>query len=353
MLTSQQHNALKILKEKIQNKTPITVLQGAAGSGKSFTLSYLIEELNYQSSEVHFCAFTGVAAKLLIDKGLQASTIHKLIYEPIVHRGICIGFRKKTRDLLSHIKLIVVDEYSMVGQELLDDLSSYEIQILLVGDPYQLPPISTPNKFYGYYDVILTQIHRQALESPILWAATQIRNGELLKEGTYGDILFVGRKHQLKEEWLRKDVQFLCGTNTTRKKLNLDISGSVELEKGEKVMFLKNDWSNFIINGSLGKVLDIRKNFDKYKLKVRVDDDLFENYAVYFEPESVPKRFPKQMKNIVTKGYAITTHKSQGSTIFDSMVIIDESFCFKGDESKWLYTAVSRSAGVKPVALLR
>ena len=350
MLTDEQNNAMITLKNRIKNKEPISILQGYAGTGKSFTLSYLIQELGYSNHSVAFCAFTGAAAKILMDNGLNASTIHRLIYKPIFRNNICIGFRKKHRSELYSLRLIVVDEYSMVSQSILDDLQSFGVPLLLVGDSFQLPPIGKPNQYYNEYNAFLHTVQRQALNSPLLWAATKIREGEILKEGNYDNKLLVGRKHQLDENWLRSDVQFICGTNATRHNLNTKISGSASPQKGDKIIFLRNHFDQGIVNGSITVIDEIYTYYSRYYLDFFYEGIPYKDYISYYQ--NIPKK-TKYFINTFDKGYAITCHKAQGATIFDPMCIIDESYYFKPNSSKWLYTALTRGTGKKPVALLR
>lgn len=349
-LTDEQNTALKLLKNRILNREPISILQGYAGTGKSTTLKFLIGELGYNEGRVHFCAYTGTAAKVLMDSGLNASTIHRLIYKPIIEYGVCVGFIRKAPWELQHLKLIVIDEYSMLPQDILDDLMSYDIPMLLVGDPAQLPPIGEPNEYIGGYHAILKTVHRQALNSPILWAATEIRNGGIVKEGNYGDILFVGRKNQLNEEWVRKDVQFLVGINITRNSLNVQISGSADPMDGDKIIFLKNDWNMNIVNGSITDIQKIKSKWDYYNLEFYFDEVLVRDYKAYYK--EMPKKRVK-VTNFFDKAYAITVHKSQGQTLDCPIVIIDESYYFREYASNWIYTAITRSSGKKPVAWLR
>ena len=357
-LTDEQYGALKVLKDRIQSGELVSILQGPAGSGKSFTLKCLLEELGYAEDEAYFTAFTGNAAKLLMDNGLNASTIHKLIYKPIVSHGRIIGFAKKPERELRGLKLIIVDEFSMVSEELMKDLLSYKIPLLLVGDHYQLPPIGKPNEFTNQCHARLETVMRQALESSVLWAATRIRKGEIVKEGIHGEgnnALFVGRKHQLDENWLRKDVQFLVGLNQTRVKLNNQISGSALPQVGDKIIFLKNDWESFIVNGSITTLENFTENWrNKYHIAFHYDGMDYERYFAYYQEEPKNHRRTKRdPRNVFDKAFAITTHKAQGSTINAPMCIVDESGVFRQYAKNWQYTALTRSTGNYPVAFLR
>ena len=347
-LTPKQNAALKILKKNILDGERITVLQGYAGTGKSTVLSFLMEELDYESEQVVFCCFTGSATRLLQRKGLNAQTIHSLIYEPIVKRGVCIGFRKRPWMELSHLALIVVDEFSMVSDELMTDLQSFGIPLLLVGDQAQLSAIGAANKYINYYDAHLDEVMRQALDNPILWAATKLRQGEILKEGTYGDILFVGRQLQVQEEWKRKDVQFITGTNATRNKINLEINGSPNIGLNDKIIFLKNDWDEGVINGTISNIKFFRKGAKAYILDFVDEMGIAHNeYIAYFQQP------PTQRDQYFDWAYCLTSTKSQGQTFDCPGVIIDDFYVFREDKIKHQYVALTRFTGNYPVAFLR
>ena len=83
-------------------------------------------------------------------------------------------------------RLIVLDEVSMVGEEMARDLMSFGKPILVLGDPGQLPPIKGEGAFTSDApDVMLTEIHRQAAESAIIRLATMARQGEPIGFGEY------------------------------------------------------------------------------------------------------------------------------------------------------------------------
>ena len=110
------------------------ILTGWAGTGKSFTISRIVEKLGIHSDEVKFVSFTGMAASVLSKNGNPATTIHKLIYNPMPLKNGGVKFELK-EDLGAGIKLIIVDEFSTVGNKLMEDLEEFNIPIMLVGDP--------------------------------------------------------------------------------------------------------------------------------------------------------------------------------------------------------------------------
>lgn len=352
MLTKEQEQAIKILQDRIKNKEKISILQGPAGSGKSYTLRYLMDYLGYPPEKVAFAAFTGTAAKILINQGLNASTIHRLIYNPIMRHGRCVGFRKKLKMDLEHLRLIVVDEFSMVSQILLNDLMSYGIPIILVGDQYQLPPIGEPNKFIHEAHAILTEPMRQALDNPILWAANEVRLQRNLSFGVHGDEktkILVTSKSELNQDWLRDDVRIITGLNKTRNSINLQMSGSPYPLSGHKIIFLKNDWEQFITNGSIATITNLQqKGFTSYKMDfVTEEGDFYEEYIADFQKQLKP------INQYFDWAYAITCHKAQGSTIVERGLIFDESYAFGQDKYRWIYTAISRFTGDNNLVILK
>lgn len=343
-LTKEQEQAVKILKYRLENNEKVSVLQGPAGSGKSYLLSFLIQYHGYQENEVAFATFTGTAAKILMGQGLNASTIHKLIYNPIMRDGECIGFGKKTLEELAHLKLIVVDEFSMVSQVLLKDLMSYKIPLILVGDQYQLPPIGEPNRFIQQSDAVLTEPMRQALDNPILWAANEVRLQKNLSYGVHGNDqtkILVTSKHQLDSDWLRDDVRIITGLNKTRQSINLQMAGTTVPLSGHKIIFLKNDWNNFITNGTMATIKNL-KPFGAFGYKLdfeTTEEDHYYDYHAEFQKQSKP------MYQFFDFSYAITCHKAQGATYDSPGLIFDESYVFGQDKYRWLYTAISRFTG--------
>lgn len=349
MLNPQQEKAVEILYNRITRREPVSVLQGYAGTGKSYLIRYLQQELGLNNSNSHFCAFTGTASKLLMQKNLSASTIHSLIYKPIMDRGELIGFERVSYEDLQYIKVLFIDEYSMVPQPILDDLKYYGIPLVLIGDNFQLPAIGEPNEYMNTAHASLTEVVRQALDNPVLWAATKVRQEEQLVNGTYGDILFIGRRINADPSWFRKDVSILTGTNKTRSEINLQIANSSIPSRGDKIIFLKNDWQNGITNGTIVYILNIRKVFGKnYAIDFITDNGkILKNYRADFQVQSNPKN------QFFDFAYAISVHKAQGQTIDTKGIIIDESRVFGEDKNRHLYTALTRFTGNHGLALLR
>src|SRR5256884_8746232 len=157
--------------------TPQTFrLFGYAGTGKTTLARHIAEAVD---GKVLFAAFTGKAALVMRSKGCQgASTIHSLIYRTRESGEEVPNFELWDDAPASKAKLIVIDECSMVDAELGRDLMSFECPLLVLGDPAQLPPIQGGGFFTeSEPDAMLTEVHRQAQNDPIVRMPMDIREG--------------------------------------------------------------------------------------------------------------------------------------------------------------------------------
>ena len=152
-LTSDQAEAAALIEEWFFHlNTQIFVLCGYAGTGKTFLVDYIVRKLGLVPGEsAVFVAPTGKAASVLIRAGVPAGTVHSLIYTreediEVDENGEVISERflrfVKKEKIDSDIRLIVLDETSMVSDEVLRDLLSFGVRCLCCGDPAQLPPVT-------------------------------------------------------------------------------------------------------------------------------------------------------------------------------------------------------------------
>lgn len=357
-------------------------ISGAAGTGKTTLIKYFIERLGLSHKEVLFVAFMGKAATQMARNGLPARTIHSAIYdyEKVIDRDkdgkiifknngkpkMISKFIKKD-ELPKKIKLIVVDEGSMVDKKTAEDLLSYEIPVIVLGDLNQLPPVFGNPYFLTKPDIVLHQIMRQAENNPIIWLSQEVLSGNKLKIGVYGNSAVI-TKSDISEFYFRDANIILTGTNRLRYNINNYCREEIKQIKrleyphiGEKVICRKNNWDKcidnnlYMTNGTTGFVeyiyrdsfngktmtMDFRPDFSKKSFK-NVTFDYKHMYEIPGQ-ESTEDQFTSFFNDKMEYAYAITTHSSQGSQ-WDRVLYLSENFMRSNEDRKKLeYTAITRA----------
>ena len=363
----QQDAALKAVARWLKAGRPqIFRLFGYAGTGKTTLARHFAEHVDGQ---VQFAAFTGKAAQVLRARGaVNARTIHSLIYRPRGEEAVEDEATGKTsmsptfalnrQSPVARAALIIIDECSMVDEALGRDLMSFGTPILVLGDPGQLPPISGGGFFTDHEpDVLLTEIHRQARDNPIIRLALDVREGREFMKGDYGTARVIGKEEVDRDMVLAAD-QVLVGTNRTRRRYNhrlRELKGFDQRypQAGDKLVCLRNDPSKGLLNGSLWKVMSAAKETVKPGINLLVspeEDDPDRGVAkikllkaAFEEPDTeIPWQTKKRFDDF-DYGYALTVHKAQGSQ-WNEVVLFDESWAFRDTRQRWLYTAITRAA---------
>ena len=341
-------------------------LFGYAGTGKTTLARHLAEGVE---GDVLFAAFTGKAAQVLRSRGAaKASTIHSLIYRPkgeetiedeeTGKKEVLPMFSLNRQSPLSKASLIIIDECSMVDEALGRDLLSFGTPVLVLGDPGQLPPVSGGGFFTEHEpDVLLEEIHRQALDNPIVELARQVRMGNGVMIGDYGETAKVIQKSEVSPELVLKADQVLVGTNRTRRRYNQRLRELKGFEgplpaAGDKLVCLRNDPQKGLLNGSLWQVTSAARTVKpSMNILIRSEDEGIERYSakvkllksVFEDPEAEVPWQIKRRHDDFDYGYALTVHKAQGSQ-WNEVVLFDESYAFREHRDRWLYTAVTRAA---------
>jgi exodeoxyribonuclease-5 len=406
MWTAEQERALDATGRWIKDPgdKKIWRLFGYAGVGKTTLAKHLAEGVD---GKVLFAAFTGKAASVLAAKGCpNASTIHSLIYKP--KQASAERLRQLESDYVAYLKfleedrgiksederkrnpraielkrllederhnvsrpmfdlnvdselrqasLLVVDECSMVDERMAEDLLWFGCPILVLGDPAQLPPVAGSGYFTDAEpDVLLTEVHRQAQESPILRLATEVRQGKNLGLHDMCDVpgLTILHKRELGE---RRDLmmdadQILVGRNKTRFSWNRrlrELHGITEPLPivGDRLVCLRNNHDLGLLNGTIHMVRDqgvreagqVTMTIEPEEGGRRVPVTAHECHFLGEKPHWTERKDAEEFDY----GYAITVHKSQGSQ-WDNVTLMDESWCFRQDAQRWLYTGITRAA---------
>ncbi len=357
----QQDSALRAIRHWHRHRTsPLFYLAGYAGTGKTTLAKQIAQDT---PGDVIFCAFTGKAALVLQRKGCEgARTIHSLIYRPVEVADGPPTFEINEHSDGEKASLIIVDECSMVDEELGRDLLALGTPILVLGDPAQLPPV----KGIGYFtrndpDFTLTEIHRQAADNPIIHMSMMVRNGKPLRPGRYGESEVIARGAQLDADRVMAADQMLVGRNVTRMRYNArfrELRGTTSPMPiaGDKLVCLKNNKDKGLLNGGLWKAQKLL-NARGTSIRITLETDDGEGEQTV----SVPTEFftgkeadlawsTRKHSDEFTFGYALTVHKSQGSQ-WNDVVVFDESQFFREHQAKHLYTAITRAAEKVTVVL--
>ena len=405
-LTRKQEEALKLAVARYNLGMPYTVITGYAGAGKSTLVRFIIDALNLDEDDVAYIAYTGKAANVLKNKGCKnATTAHRLLY--YCHRDKEGKLICKPRDRLAQdYKLIVVDEVSMLPEELWYLLLKHGIHVLAMGDPGQLPPPKgKPAPALENPHIFLDEIMRQAQESAIIRLSMLIREGKDFRQfpTVSGEVRIVSHKWQFpdEEQALLQASQVICGTNAERNRINkvirsLQGRGS-EPEIGDKIIGLDNHWEIFsengdaLTNGAIGEIDDFKKTIQTYPNNVkwksfpetplmwtnmRLEDDMFmqlpidytclttgepllnvkqESQIVAYQTSLIKKAIGNPSYNLMyymkelplhfNYGYAITCWKAQGSE-YPFVLGYDCTWLKRSDPEqyiKYLYTLVTRA----------
>lgn len=379
-------------------------LGGYAGTGKTTVVSILREKLPV-NLRVAYCAYTGKATsvlrgKLLKSKSLYSSdnisTIHSLIYDPIMKDEEIIGWSKKSN---IDFDLIIVDECSMVSKDIFEDLLSYGLPIICIGDHGQLPPVSA-DSFNLMNDPLikLETIHRydNTEESPLLKVSMIARKEGNIPFGYYGGcVLKVKPDNKNISRFFKmmgnfEDSFCIVGENKTRISLNKKIRKILNKPEdypviSDRVICLRNNASSSnipIYNGMIGTITEKTSRDKCYQVSCRFDgendlyygfinrenfnylntgkfslpsDYVYESEIIKWKKQKSAGDYYSVNNNIIRKkkkvyldnfdyGYCITCHKSQGSEMKNVMVVEERNYYMSDDIwSRWLYTAVTRS----------
>lgn len=358
----QQAQALESVTRWLQGSSQVYRLFGYAGTGKTTLAKYL--------KASHYAAYTGKAAYVLQQKGCPATTIHSLVYVPAIKSAERLkhlqaklkadpenaklqaqvkaekenlkrpAFTLNLESPLQDARLLVIDECSMVDANMAADILSFGCRVLVLGDPAQLPPV----KGGGYFtdatpNYLLTEVHRQARENPILDLATTVRETGVLP-ATH-PCLHTGK---ITPTMALGVDQLIVGKNATRRSSNTryrELLGYTDPLPvvGDKVVCTRNNHEIGILNGAVYEVTDTWTDMHYMQLdntlEVEYHPELFLNRELDY--------WRIQDADSFEYGYALTCHKAQGSQ-WDSVGIVNESGVFRGHATRWLYTAITRAA---------
>lgn len=372
-LTKKQEEGLKIAVERYKNNEAYTCIAGYAGTGKSTLVKFIIDALEIPFRKIAYIAYTGKAASVLARKGNPgATTAHRLLYHTEeLEDGTYIHTPRASPE--KDLKLIVVDEVSMLEKEQWNILMRWKIPVICLGDPAQLPPIHEDNGVLEHPHVFLDEVMRQAQDSEIIRLSMDVREGKYLKMHKGKDVWVIPSEDVSDKLLLTSDI-VLCGKNATRRGLNRRMRQAIWKDKytdepmnGDKCICLKNYWNEGnLTNGTIGTLEYVDTyNTKQFKPKMIADfvseeegrfEELHMDYQLF--TKGMPtvnaenyKKYPKEIRPMeFDYANCITVHKSQGSE-YDRVVVFNEYLGDRDYWRRWAYTAITRSKDKLVIAI--
>jgi ATP-dependent exoDNAse (exonuclease V) alpha subunit len=387
-----QTNALDILKMGHN-----IFLTGSAGSGKTYVLNAYIKYLREHSIDVAVTASTGIAAT-----HMGGMTIHA--WSGIGIRDMLSDYdidqmetKKYLWDRFEKVKVLVIDEISMLSGNFLDNLDRLcrgmkrndtvafgGIQIILCGDLFQLPPISRGNapadfvvhanawRSSGLAMCYLTEQHRQE-DDVFLDILNAIRKNEL--ESYHFETLESRIREYHEEDFQNITKLFthnadvdsindkqLAGLDTDQRIFYMTSKGktslienlkksclapeTLKLKIGTEVMFVKNNFDKGYVNGTRGIIIDFDSEMDLPIVKTLDGEKITvdtENWSVEDEGKILASITQIPLRH----AWAITVHKSQGMSLDAAVIDLSKSFTYGMG-----YVALSRVRTLEGVHLL-
>jgi len=410
-LTEEFQNAIKIMEYTDQS----IFITGKAGTGKSTLIELFRQETN---KKVIFLAPTGVSAL-----HINGQTIHSFFQLPpkLIDKDQDVNkLSNKRLEVIEKVNAIVIDEVSMVRADLMDGID-YSlrlnrnidepfggVQMILIGDLYQLPPVvdnglapyfynqkdkyGSPwffssevirhkDKFYKSMKFIeLTRIFRQDQEKQhyFINILNDLRINNICDEKLemLNTRFKIGQKPNPNEIRITICTKNDYANNTNNRKLNeLDTQEYIyealttgtyknkkidnyptephlKLKKGAQIMMVKNDRNGRWVNGTLGLVHKITDKSVFVNIKggiYNVDKEKWDEIQYYYDPKI--KKITSEIVGTfiqypISLAWAFTIHKSQGQT-FDNVTIMSQGAWEHGQ----VYVAVSRCKTMEGIIL--
>lgn len=378
---------------------------GKAGTGKSTLLTHFSQTTK---KNVVLLAPTGIAAL-----NIKGQTIHSFFGFPPQPIGPNLIRKRKDKKLYQNLDAIIIDEVSMLRADLLDSINYFMrvngkrrdlpfggVQMIFIGDLFQLPPVlstdverqlfdfkyDTPYFFsaHALFDLELTYIALQKVYRQKDRDFLQLLDGIRTKTLTSEQLWQINKRYD--SYYLPNDDEYyinLCSTNYIADHINrhrlrklqtpvhlyqgeiegdfkrklLPCPAQLALKEGAQVMFVKNDPTNRWVNGTIGRI----HYLDEESIGVTIDSKVGE---VQHEIRKVTWEIRKYKYNEeeakievdiigsftqypIKLAWAVTIHKSQGLT-FDRVIINLGKGAFASGQ---VYVALSRCRTLEGIIL--
>lgn len=383
--SDDQQRALDFVDAFMKSGRKSAVIGGIAGSGKSSIIPTIRERYRLDTGSdlegVAVCAYTGKAVVVLKRKGLStAQTLHSFLYKTEIVKEKngdlkYVFIPKKPADFYG-VRLLIVDEASMVNRQMHDFISTLPFKTLYIGDHFQLPPVGDEFNIMSCPDLRLETVLRQNEDNPIVQLAETVRNGGKIAPGIYGSSRCL--LHYEVAELAEYD-QVLAWTNQKVGEINDAIRKHRGFEScapqyEEKMIVLANCPEKNVYNGQIVYVTNTPRRMSDGSYSVAFVDEFAWNdpvcgilagepmtarASVHLSRQEIERwrmlgaisRRKKDRK--IGKipnyeihldwGYCITVHKAQGSSWGNVAIIDERKMHWNTDYNRWLYTAITRA----------
>ena len=381
-LSIEQEEAVEMCLDK---STRILSVTGRAGTGKTSVLGIAYTETVEQvgTGKVILCAPTGRAAKRIYElTGIRAKTIHKLLEFPEPDEEDDQGNPippdpRRNRERPLYERVVYVDESSMLSQQLYEQLMAAlptNGRIRFFGDNEQLPPVESGSPFEALLKERASKrlTHCFRSDDEILFNAERIRNGRLPIRNYRFEIVYT--EQPIKQlisfttpEVLQRGVQIIMptrngeyGTNRVNPSLQLkfnptgdiirverkakilkDAPPPIALRGGDKFLWNQNDYTLKLFNGDLGYIDWVNSEDGSLQISTEERQLVIPPFIQVYSPfhGSIIHYDPRKK---IELGYAITTHKAQGSE-FDTVIYCMSRASPRLLNRRNLYTAITRA----------
>lgn len=404
ILSRSQEKARALILNAFMEGRRGAILKAAAGTGKTFLVGKLLEELIEAGFSVCATAPTNKAVGVLkkkIPKQCSAKTTYNLLNLRVAYseeNWLETYISQDEDEIIESYNFVVIDECSMIDETVLQYLFDIPNKpfLLFVGDPAQLPPVQSENNLSPVFElsdfetVTMTEVMRQKENSPILSLASAIRNSQK----RFFPFAIKGYENGIELEIINKDdsrelsgIPILAWRNDRVKNYNQGFhtlnhpNAREPFCIGEYIIFDKPYRMGLadIYNGQEGKIVDIDTGFHPYfhhvavwniTLMIEEQDKNFTEKFVYvaIDKRDIEKKLTELHKKwlackskegkrfilneailweesfaSISLSYAITVHKSQGSTFDTVLVDLQDLSANRSEQyNKLLYTAITR-----------
>lgn len=358
-------------------------ITGAAGTGKSVLIFEILNTLGLKPNQYLAMAYTGQAAIVMRTKGFpDARSIHSSLYEVVEetdnsniskHFGVAVKkkYFRKRRFVSPEIRLFFIDEGYMVPANMVQDIMSFGIKVIVCGDANQLPPVGgQPGFLTGYNVHRLTELMRQKANDPIVYLSQRVLDGMPVHNGLYGNSVLVINEDEFDPKMYGLvDVVCAC-SNRKREDINSEIRQLCGYTSplpyfGERIICRQNNWNIEIDGISLANGLqgyayntpmvnpnnrktffmDFKPDMTNYIFpQVEMNTEFFTaSYDVKQDMKALTKsdRFRMVPGELFEYAYACTAWILQGGE-FPRVLFMEEFTRFQ-DQKALVYTSLTRA----------